>query len=484
MKILYIADLNQPPNHLIIETLKNKYTVLIADNNKEKLSSRNHLESIVKSLLGKDFIIVGEGLGGYWAIQLASKYELFSLTINPCLDPRNQYGLNLDKLSTSHIWQRSFMLVKDIENQYYEQIQKASDDYCKVIYYKDTTDKFGQLIHACMEDLKFYYRTRAYGIQNSCAHNDHGYLGTGKAFQVISKVLHEVNPINIGYEISNQYGAYDFPAKQIAELYLLSAEPLRYLLERNLKFYFNATLNPETLDKIVTKIENKLPESVKKQCLSFEKTGPDSSFLLTKKEANELRKLNDKLYEFEKNIFPQVIKLDSEYQNQLLNSQNPLSSYSLEIVSHIYLQEKDRNYDEDGDNYISVIYELGTGCSKISNWLTHKLERDHNSLPPGHSLNKFKHSWIFHHLYAVSKISFVDLLRIGLIWVDVRVTAKERGIRNWEDIAKTRTAGKGVETLKKYSLSQTKPSPNVHNITFYSADFSNLLTRHAWLYNL
>lgn len=87
------------------------------------------LEQLIELLLEKDETIglVGSSLGGYYAIHLASKYDLKAVLINPAIYPfktldkvgmaMNYYDGTTFEITAEHIQQLKFLEVLEIPNQ-------------------------------------------------------------------------------------------------------------------------------------------------------------------------------------------------------------------------------------------------------------------------------------------------------------------------------------------------------------------------------
>lgn len=87
------------------------------------------LEQIIEMLLEKDETVglVGSSLGGYYAIYLASKYDLKAVLINPAIYPyktldkvgmaTNYYDETNFEVTNEHIQELRFLEVQEIPNQ-------------------------------------------------------------------------------------------------------------------------------------------------------------------------------------------------------------------------------------------------------------------------------------------------------------------------------------------------------------------------------
>ena len=134
--------------------------------------------------------------------------------------------------------------------------------------------------------------------------------------------------------------------------------------------------------------------------------------------------LNSKLTDIEKGIKVEGQALIDQLEKRVKDTNDWLEDYEIECYITFYLQEDDPDYDEDKDN---MLVEL-MSCVVFS-----KLKKrewgiadgnDHNTL---HGWVKCSmvdeyHCYLHHSLYDYTDLGWINMLRIGTIWVDTRLT--------------------------------------------------------------
>jgi len=139
---------------------------------------------------------------------------------------------------------------------------------------------------------------------------------------------------------------------------------------------------------------------------------------LTAPQLQVLAKLNKTLATLEQNIKKEALTLLAECNRKLEDKQTIIDDYEVELEICFYLKESDPAFDEDRDNIVAVLTEE----IKFNNFKTHFAAGNNHNLfehREGHPMNGVFHCWLYHGLYDDSCISWIDILRIGDIWVDM-----------------------------------------------------------------
>ncbi len=140
----------------------------------------------------------------------------------------------------------------------------------------------------------------------------------------------------------------------------------------------------------------------------------------------QLRALNARLHNLQKKLIKEAINLDQALLTRLADSNDSLHDYEIEIIINFYLKESDQEYKDDKDNIITVIDEYVKKISLTDNSSEWRWNGNHNEYKGrdfgGSSLiSKDHHCWWFHCLYDHNHLFVEDLLRIGIIWSDIKV---------------------------------------------------------------
>jgi hypothetical protein len=137
----------------------------------------------------------------------------------------------------------------------------------------------------------------------------------------------------------------------------------------------------------------------------------------------ELKKINDRLKNLQDKLLAEAVTLDKELLKRVQDVDDPLDDYEIELVISFFLKEDDLEYKEDEDNILTSIQEHLKGISaKYPKypWLS---EDNHNEFRDrkNHIMKDEYHCWWYHCLYDHTHLDFKDILRIGLIWSDIKV---------------------------------------------------------------
>ena len=112
-----------------------------------------------------------------------------------------------------------------------------------------------------------------------------------------------------------------------------------------------------------------------------------------------------------------------QLEKRVKDTNDWLEDYEIDCYMTFHLKEDDPGYDEDSDN---ILVELAVGFGSMKSgrreWGIAD-GNDHNTL---HSLVKCSmvdeyHCYLYHSLYDHTDLGWVNMLRIGTIWVDIEV---------------------------------------------------------------
>jgi len=138
---------------------------------------------------------------------------------------------------------------------------------------------------------------------------------------------------------------------------------------------------------------------------------------LTLEQREKLVQLNLTLSKTEHNIKKQGQQLQVECRNRIADDSNFISDYELDVIITFWLKESDSDFDEERDNIVAVLNE----SIKHNNFTTHLgSNNNHNEFQhwEWHPMRNEQHCWLYHCLYDHCDISWVDIFRIGQIWVE------------------------------------------------------------------
>jgi hypothetical protein len=144
---------------------------------------------------------------------------------------------------------------------------------------------------------------------------------------------------------------------------------------------------------------------------------------LSVEERQFLVKLNAKLTEIEKGIKKEGQTLIDQLKKRVNDVDDWLEDYEIDYHIIFELKKDDPGYDDDNDN---ILIELsGFPVPTIINGLEWGIGdcNDHNTLQ---SLVKSDvkdeiHCYLYHSLYDHTYLGWINILRIGSVWIDIDV---------------------------------------------------------------
>jgi hypothetical protein len=147
---------------------------------------------------------------------------------------------------------------------------------------------------------------------------------------------------------------------------------------------------------------------------------------LSKEQRAFLDDLNKKLMTIEETIYNECESLSRKADERIADPDDWVRDYELKCVLCFYLKEDAPEYNDDVDN---ILIELQENCKDfyknhvfgIMDGINHKT----CSYPEETEEEKF-HCWLFHYLYDHTELGWINILRIGMIWVDIDIKYKQR----------------------------------------------------------
>ncbi len=141
---------------------------------------------------------------------------------------------------------------------------------------------------------------------------------------------------------------------------------------------------------------------------------------LSKGQIRILQDLNVKLVNIENNIKKEVQSLIFYGEQRINNPNDWINNYEIDCYITFILREDDPEYDKYNDNVLVQLWEgskheiwewgIGDGNNhnEYQNWDKHPMKNEY-------------HCWLYHCLYDHTELGWINMLRIGRIWVDINV---------------------------------------------------------------
>ena len=135
-----------------------------------------------------------------------------------------------------------------------------------------------------------------------------------------------------------------------------------------------------------------------------------------------LQTINARLAVIEQHVKREARALITQLEVRVQDPVDWLHDYELELDVSFWLREDDPAYQTDDDNILVTLKDYLKGLG----------DPEHIGMGDGNNYNKFQwreghpmqgefHCWLYHCLYDHTGLPWDDLLRIGHIWVDMRV---------------------------------------------------------------
>jgi hypothetical protein len=136
-----------------------------------------------------------------------------------------------------------------------------------------------------------------------------------------------------------------------------------------------------------------------------------------------LQHLNARLAVIERQVKRETLSLITTLEARVHDPDDWLRDYEIELEVSFWLREDDPAYQEDDDNILVTLHEYLTILRHRAQDFGIDDGRNHNVFQWGdeHPMQGEFHCWLYHCLYDHTDLWFEDMLRIGHIWVDLKV---------------------------------------------------------------
>lgn len=140
---------------------------------------------------------------------------------------------------------------------------------------------------------------------------------------------------------------------------------------------------------------------------------------LKENEKVALQNLNELLRQLEDKFYPILVSKKRELDSRVDDPSNWMREFNLEYVITFYLREDDPEYEEEDDNILCEIHEyVFSKYTGKNDWGFGATNVDHAVFEafPGEL-----HCYTYHQLYDHSYLDWRDLLRIGSLYVEIKI---------------------------------------------------------------
>lgn len=143
-------------------------------------------------------------------------------------------------------------------------------------------------------------------------------------------------------------------------------------------------------------------------------SSPHTSYgLLNDGEKAWLRAFNESLRQLEDKFYSIMFATDKELKARVADPADWLNDFNLDYVISFYLRADDPEYEQDDDNILMQIHEIliereGT-------------DQDCVNYAESSEFTGEQHCYLYHQLYAHCYLDWRDLLRIGALYVDIKI---------------------------------------------------------------
>lgn len=145
--------------------------------------------------------------------------------------------------------------------------------------------------------------------------------------------------------------------------------------------------------------------------IQHSRSAPKTEFdSLNESEKRWLQNLNELLSQLEKKFYPVMADKDRELRARVNDPSDWMQDFNLERVITFYLREDDSEYDENDDNILLQIEDIFIEDDDL----------DMDFSEP-RAFSGEKHCFLYHQLYDHFGLDWRDLLRIGSLYVDIKI---------------------------------------------------------------
>lgn len=200
---------------------------------------------------------------------------------------------------------------------------------------------------------------------------------------------------------------------------LKHTSPFRPYIKKDLAAF------PEVLEKL-SNIEDAIGSALAliKRLRSEAPEHGNEHTVLKECEVERLLHLNRQLKTIARHLHNTALDVTPHLESKLANTNDPMCDYEIEVRIDFVLREDDPAYDPESDNYLTTRdVSLKIKLSEDPYWIDEDI-----TFECPDELQKEPHCWFFHSLYyhhhddpAQPALTFMDCLRIGMIFIDVQV---------------------------------------------------------------
>ena len=143
---------------------------------------------------------------------------------------------------------------------------------------------------------------------------------------------------------------------------------------------------------------------------------------LSESQIIKLRSLNATLYAIEQTLTNEAIKIISQAEKRVNDSEDWVTGFELESVLTFQLKESDPLFDEDTDNILVQLSERSTRYKQSDSLLGDGLNHNEFQYVDGHVMQEEVHCWLYHCLYDHTDLGWRNILKVGAIDFDIDIT--------------------------------------------------------------
>jgi hypothetical protein len=149
---------------------------------------------------------------------------------------------------------------------------------------------------------------------------------------------------------------------------------------------------------------------------------------ITPEQRKTLMNLNARLMQIEKDLLNESMPKIETLQKRVDDPDDWLEDFECECKLRFSLRTDDLDYDEeDSENVIIELKEYMKGHVRGEFGMADGVNHNEFERWEGHPMREEFHCWLYHCLYDHTHIGWVNMLRIGEVWIDIEFT-----LQRWE----------------------------------------------------
>jgi len=132
--IIYLPGFNSGPQSEKSAVLLSAFPGLIAASYDTWDTNQGYqqIDSLIQTWLELNPILVGSSLGGFWAYQFASKYNLRCVLVNPCMNPETTLQRYVGPVENFYTYEKGVFTEANL--QQFSQYRFAGEPVCAVLH--------------------------------------------------------------------------------------------------------------------------------------------------------------------------------------------------------------------------------------------------------------------------------------------------------------------------------------------------------------